>query len=115
VDAQLSPGENLQRLLQGAEPAREGDEAVGQRGHGGLALVHAVDEAHVADARMRELAGGQRAGDDADDLTAVRQHGIGQGAHQADRAPAVHQPQLLADEGAPEAARRVDVFWSRPD
>src|SRR5688572_6610878 len=44
MDAELAPREDLDELLQRADPARHGHEAVRQLSHQRLALVHGVDD-----------------------------------------------------------------------
>src|ERR1700678_2067991 len=56
VNAQLYPGNRLAELLERSEASRQRDEAVGEFGHQGLALVHGADDAQVADAAVRQLA-----------------------------------------------------------
>ena len=43
-------------LLQGAHAAGQGDEAVGEVGHGGLALVHGPDDAQLGEAGVGDFA-----------------------------------------------------------
>jgi hypothetical protein len=50
VEAELGPGEDLEELLEGAQPARQGDETVGQLGHAGLAGVHRIDHLEAGQA-----------------------------------------------------------------
>src|SRR5437016_1347278 len=89
MNPELRPREHFKRLLESAETAGQRDEAVGHRIHGGLALVHALDEAQLAEARVRELFRGERPRDHADDLDARRQRRVGEHAHEPDGAAAV--------------------------
>jgi hypothetical protein len=52
-----------------------------------------ADDVQLADARVRDLGGRQRFGDDADDLAAKFERAIGYRAHEADAATAVHDPE----------------------
>src|SRR5690606_35663076 len=53
ADAELAPGEHLEDLLHGAEPAGQGDERVGQLEHAHLAIVSAADETRQRDGQGR--------------------------------------------------------------
>ena len=78
-----------------------------------LALVHAVDEPQLGEPGVGQLAGGQRARDDADDLDAGGQRGVGQHAHQPDRAAAVHQAEAAPGQLGGERARGLRVLGPR--
>jgi hypothetical protein len=90
VEAELGPGEDLEELLEGAQPAGQGDETVGQLGHAGLAGVHRVDHLEAGQALVADLPFEQRAGSP-HHLAAGGQAGVGDDAHQADVAAAIHQ------------------------
>ena len=109
VNAELGPGEHLERLFEGAEPARQRDEPIGERGHGRLALVHAPDDAQLVEPRVGELGRGERPGDDADHLATAAKHRVGEDAHEADRAAAVHEAEAALDQLNAERARRRRV------
>src|SRR5881296_522732 len=109
MNPELRPREHFQRLLEGAETAGQRDEAVGQRIHGGLALVHALDEAQLAEARVRELFRGERPRDHADDLDARRQRRVGEHAHEPDGAAAVDDAEPAR---WPRRARRAGAAYS---
>ena len=87
--AELRPGPQLEQLLERADAAGQRNEAVGQFGHQGLALVHGGHDPEVPQAGVRHLPLDQGAGDDADHLAARCLRGIGQRAHQAYRCAAV--------------------------
>ena len=91
------------QLLEGADAAGQGDEAVGQLGHQGLARVHRRDDAHVGDAAVGELPRREAVGDDADDAAADGEHLVGEDAHEADRAAAEHDADPARDEPAARA------------
>ena len=61
--------------------------------------MHAADDVHAGEAGVGELTTGERAGDHADDLAAGGKHGVGQRAHEPDRAAAVDHTEAAADEG----------------
>ena len=87
-----------------AEAAGEGDEAVGQVGHHRLALVHRTDDPQLGEALVGDLPAHEGLRDDADDLAAGGQHGVGQDAHQADVAAAVHEPEPAPARAVPSSA-----------
>ena len=87
MEAELRPRRDLEQLLQGAEPAGEGHEPVGQLVHQGLALVHRADDPQVGEAVVGDLPVGHVLGDDADHLAAGVEHGVGDLAHEADLPP----------------------------
>ena len=56
----------------------------------------------------------KRMGNDADDLAAGREHGIGHHAHQADVAAAVDQARTASDECPPERAGGLRICRTEP-
>ena len=69
---ELGPRHRLERLLQGADPAGEHHEPVGQVGHQRLALVHRLDHPQVGDPLVHDLPAVQEPGDHTDHLAAAR-------------------------------------------
>src|SRR5690606_37781930 len=98
ADAELAPGEHLEDLLHGAEPAGQGDERVGQLEHAHLALVHGADDLQLGQALVRHFPVGQLLGDHPGDLAAGLQYRVGHGTHQPDVAAAIHQAQAVAGD-----------------
>lgn len=92
VVAQLAPGPDLEQLFQGAEPAGQGDEGVGQLGHARLARVHAVYHFQAGQALVADL-GLLQALRMIPITAAGGQCGVRHGAHQTDRAATVDQGQ----------------------
>ena len=76
--AELVPGQHLERLVQRSVAAGHGHEAVGQLGHPGLALVHRVDDVQLGEPLVGDLGPDEVAGDDPVDLTAGGEHGVGE-------------------------------------
>src|SRR5690349_4540678 len=72
VETELRPRDDLEELLEHPEPTRQGDEAVRERGHFGLPLVHARDDAQLGHAVVCDLLRRERTWDDAHDLAARR-------------------------------------------
>ena len=115
VHPELRPGDDLEELLEGAQPAGQREEAVGQVGHQRLALVHRVDGAQVGQAEVGDLALEQRLRDDAGDLAAGLEHRVGQRAHQPDARAAVDQADAAPGQQLAElAARRPRRPGRRP-
>ena len=100
---ELVPRQQLERLVERAEAAGQGDEPVGQLGHPGLALVHRVDDLQRGHAEVGDLGPHELVGDHADDLAAVLEGGVGDGTHQPDVAAAVHEPEAAAGDRRAEA------------
>ena len=98
VQAELGPGVDLEQLLERAEPAGKSDEGVRQLRHQRLALVHRAHDAHVRDLRVGDLPVHERARDHAGDLAALGEHRVGERAHQAHAAAAVHHPDSVGHE-----------------
>ncbi len=107
-------GEGLVDLLDRAGAAREGDEALRQLGHQGLALVHRADDVLIGEAGVGQLGREQAVGDDAVGLAARAQRGVGDGAHEADRRTAVDEPDAAVGEQGAERHRRGGVLRTRP-
>ena len=110
VNAKLCPGEYLEELVQRPVAAGEHDECFGRVGHRGLALVHRLDDPEAGQALVRDLLLLKRTGDHAVGHAAVGQHGVGNDAHQAGLATAVHQADIAARE---QAAERHGRFGER--
>src|SRR5262247_2068678 len=109
VNAELRPREDLEGFLERAEASGQRDEAVDERGHGGLALVHRADDAQLGEPRVRELARNERLRDDSDRFAAGLEHRVGDDAHQPDGAAAVDQPELARDQLGAEAPGRGGI------
>ena len=74
---ELAPGEGLEQFFERAQAAGQGDERVGELGHGGFAGVHRVDDHEFADAFVHHARHIHRVRDDANGPSSSRQHGIG--------------------------------------
>jgi hypothetical protein len=84
VQAELRPGVHLEQLVERSQPAGQRDEGVGEIGHQRLALVHRVDDVELREAQVGDLALDERAWDHPDRLTAFRENGLGEPAHEPD-------------------------------
>src|SRR5919206_2923312 len=98
VQAEHAPGPGLEQLLQRAGRAGQRDEGVGELGHAGLALVHGGDHLQPRQPGVRELVVHQVLGDDADDVAAGVQGGVGDHAHQSGAPAAVDDADARAGE-----------------
>ncbi len=101
--AELRPGELLDQFFERADAARQGDEAVGALEHLSFALVHVAGDDQLLGKPPRPFAVGQKFGDDAGHVAAVFEHGLGERAHQAGRAAAIDQPDIVFGEDFAEA------------
>ena len=106
--------ERLEQFVAGAEAAGQHGEGVGAVGHHGLALVHRLHHNQLGQAAVGQLLRLQEARDDADGRTAPDQHGVGDGAHQADVAAAVDQAESAARQGGAEPPCGVGVDGAAP-
>jgi hypothetical protein len=104
MDAQLAPGEDLEKSFQGADPAWQRDEAIGHVGHLGFALVHGSDHDEVPDTGVGGLLLHQLLGDDAGDVSTVLLNRVGQLAHDAHAGATVHQLDVLLGQHPAELA-----------
>ena len=111
----LTPRENLEELVVGAQPPGHREESVALRGHQRLALVHRAHHVELRQPRVRDLAGEDAARDDADDLASGFERGVGHGAHDPHAGPAVDEPDALAGQGLAERARRLFVDGPRAE
>src|SRR5690606_18842717 len=71
VQPKLPPGQNLERLVERAEAARQDGKGVRQLDHQALAGVHAVDDMQLGHAAVADLAGVEEFGNDPDHLAAA--------------------------------------------
>lgn len=88
MDANLSPGNGLEQFVEGAKSAGQGNVALGQFVHAGLALVDGGGYFQPGEAKVRQGGGVHALDDDANHLAAGLQRAIGDGAHDAGLAPA---------------------------
>ncbi|MCY1246547.1 hypothetical protein D9M72_597880 [compost metagenome] len=72
--------------------------------------MHVAHHVQLGQAAVADFLLHQRVGDDADGAAAVCHHGVGDDAHQAHLAAAVHQRQAAFGQGAAEQARAFGVF-----
>ena len=77
VQPQLSPGDQLERLVEGAQPPRQDDKGVGHLEHPPLAVVPAVSDDQIGELTVADLVANQEVRDHADHLAASRQDRIG--------------------------------------
>ena len=87
--AEDQPGPRLEQLLDRAETAGQGHEAVGQPGHLVLALVHRADDFELGQRQVGDVGVHQGLRDHPGDPAAGGEHGVGEDAHQAHAAAAV--------------------------
>ena len=64
MQAELAPGNDLDRLVERAQSARQRHEGIGSLEHALLATVHGVGDDQIGDGRMRDLAPRQEFGND---------------------------------------------------
>jgi hypothetical protein len=81
VEAEVGPGEALEELVEGADPAGQDEEAVCQLRHQHLALVHRRDDAEIVEAIVRDLAVDEPPGEHAGDVPARAQGAVGHRPH----------------------------------
>jgi hypothetical protein len=98
VDAQLGPRENLEELVERAQPSWEGDEGVGDGCHAHLAFVHGLDDVEALHAFVRKLASFEEFGDDAYAAPTMREDAVGNLAHQPHVAAAIDELGALVGE-----------------
>src|SRR5262245_11222431 len=100
VNAELGPGEDLEDLLERPEAARQRHEAVRERRHHGLALVHRAHQMQRGEPDVRVLLPGEAARQHADRLAAGGEDGVREDAHQPDRPAAVDEAEAAVDQRA---------------
>lgn len=101
VQAELLEGEDLDGLLEGAEAAGEGDEAIGAGFHERLAFAQAGGDDELVGVFEGEFTVEEGLGESAGDAAAVAVDGAGEGAHEADAGAAVDEGvAAVADEAA---------------
>ena len=98
----------LDQFFQRADAAGQGDERVGALEHDLLAGVHVGRDDQLVRLGHGVLARHQELGDDAGDLAAVFEHGLGDGAHQPDGAAAIDEPDVVVGEEFAEGFGRFD-------
>ena len=98
----------LDQFLQRADAAGQGHERVRAVEHDLLAGVHVGRDDQFVRVGHGVLARHQELRDDAGDLAAVIEHGLGDRAHQADRAAAIDEPDVVVGEELAEGFGRFD-------
>ena len=114
LEAELGPRHDLEQLLQRSEPARQREEAVRERAHEGLALVHSVHDVQLRHALVRRLARHEVARNHADYLAPRVERGIGHDAHHADVAAAVDEAELRLAEASPNVLGGPEIGRPAP-
>ena len=71
MQRELTPSQDLEKLIERAYAARQHRKGIGALGHDALAVVHRIDNDELADAPMREFSVAQCGRDDADDAAAA--------------------------------------------
>ena len=102
VEGELAPGGDLDGFVEGAEAAGHDDKGMGSLEHLALAVVHGFGEDEVDCALVRDLAALEEGGNDAEDLAACCQGGVGGDAHEADIAAAVDEADACLAEALAE-------------
>ena len=87
--AELSPGQLLDQFFERADPAGQGDKGIGAIKHCAFTLMHIAGDDQLLAEPAWPLASGEKFGDNSGGLAAMRQHGVGEYAHQADRTAAI--------------------------
>ena len=113
-EAELVPGDDLEGLVERAETAGQHDHAVGQLGHAGFAFVHARHHLQPGEPEMGDLRGDELLGHHPDDVATCNECRVGDGAHQTDVAPAVHECVSLGGQRPSQRLRRFDVTGIAP-
>ena len=98
----------LHELFQRADAAGQRHEGVRALEHQPLALVHVGRDDHLLHPGQRILARAQKIRDDAGDGAAMIEHGFGDRAHQADRAAAIDQANIVFSEDPAEPLCGLD-------
>jgi hypothetical protein len=102
VQLQGLPGEDFEHFLECTVAAGEDQEGVGPLGHEGFAGVHGVGNVELGDALMGDFEVDEDVGDDADDVAAGGEGGVGHCAHEAGVAAAVDEAKAALGKGATE-------------
>ena len=71
VQRELTPGQDLEKLIQRSDAARQHRKGIGALGHDALAVMHRLDDEKLADSPMRELPVAQGGRNDAGDAAAA--------------------------------------------
>ena len=106
VQAELRPGHDLANSSSVPNPPGRAMKPSERLGHHRLALVHRMDDVQGGDAVVRELARDERVRDDAGDLPARVEDGVGDDAHQSDVAAAVDEMNPARGERVAQRAGR---------
>jgi hypothetical protein len=110
VAAELRPGHLLDQFFQRADAARQRHERVGALEHQALALVHVARDDDFLRLPEHHLAGLQEVRDDAGDLAAMVDDRFGDRAHQADRAAAINQADVVLGQYPAKCAGGFNEF-----
>ena len=113
LDAELRPRPRFKQLVQRTGAAGQRRKRVGKRRHHRLPLVHRPDDAKVRQGGVSDLTRLQAIGDHADDIAAGLEHRVGDDAHQADMAAAVHQRRMRRSAKVAPSARAASRYSGR--
>ncbi len=109
VQAELTPGPDLEQLLERSQSPRKPDERLRQLGHGGLSLVHRLDDLETCEALMGDLPLHEESGNHPGDLAPGFERRIGEDAHEPDVTGSVDQVDRTLGERSPERTGSLRV------
>lgn len=109
MEAQLSPGESLKQLVERAPSAGQGEEGAGEFVHERLAVVHGFDDMEASEPGVGHLLFNESLRDDANDLAAGGERGIGERSHEPDAGASIDEAQAAAGDRLPGEARSIPV------
>lgn len=110
MKSELAPGQDFTEFFEGAEAAGQCNESLRKFGHAGLARMHRIDHFEMGETLVINWAAfdffaHQGLRNDADDLPAGCQAGVGNDTHQADIATAVNQTNVPLGQCRSECRR----------
>ena len=105
----MAPRQDLDRLVERADAARQHRKSIGALGHDPFPLMHIGNDHQLAEAAMRDLAMFEMDGDDPGRLAAARQHRIGDAPHQPIASAAIDKRDAAGGKPGAELGRRRGV------
>src|SRR6266478_6494999 len=114
MDSELSPSNDLEEFLQGAEPARHGNESISKVSHDGFSFMHRFRHSQIRQPLEGDFFFDQRLGNNSYDFAARTLNGICQFAHQTHVGSAIHKTDTSGRKRVAQMSGRYPVFWPGP-
>ena len=111
MQAKLPPGDNFHGFIKRAKPARHDDESISDFVHHIFAFMHCINDMQIVQAAMRNFYIIKEFRDNPGCMPVCGNDCIGNFAHQAAFAAAIHQSEIARRQNLAKLMRGVSKSW----